>query len=261
MLRPGLVSVTFRKLTPQDIVALVRRAGAWGIEWGGDVHVPHGDLTRAREVRELTTETGLAVAAYGSYYRVGQSEGDGLPFERVLDTALELGAPTIRVWAGTAGSGATDAATRARIVAELQRIAALAARGGVRVALEFHGGTLTDDNESAVKLFAEASHPNLRTYWQPLLGFDDATCLAGLRALAPRLDHVHAYQWATAQDRRPLAEGAARWAEFLRVAAAVPGDRGVLLEFVAGDAPENFLRDTATLKAWLEVANAGSSVG
>ncbi|HNC24059.1 MAG TPA: sugar phosphate isomerase/epimerase, partial [Opitutaceae bacterium] len=100
MIHPGLVSVTFRALTPTQIVALVRQAGLRGIEWGGDIHVPHGNLARAREVREMTQEAGLSVAAYGSYYRAAQSEADGLAFEHVRATAVELGAPTIRVWAG-----------------------------------------------------------------------------------------------------------------------------------------------------------------
>ncbi|MET0262082.1 MAG: sugar phosphate isomerase/epimerase, partial [Rariglobus sp.] len=74
MIYPGLVSVTFRKLSPNEVAGLVKKAGLKGIEWGGDIHVPHGDLARAREVRELTLEHGLKTAAYGSYYRAGQSE-------------------------------------------------------------------------------------------------------------------------------------------------------------------------------------------
>ena len=61
----------------------------------------------AREVRGLTEAAGLTVAAYGSYYKAGHSEAAGLPFPQVLDTALALGAPVIRVWAGPAGSAAS----------------------------------------------------------------------------------------------------------------------------------------------------------
>jgi sugar phosphate isomerase/epimerase len=252
MIFPGLVSVTFRKLAPAEIVALVRRAGLHGIEWGGDIHVPPGDLGRAREARELTHEAGLAVAAYGSYYRAGRSEDDSLPFQRVLDTALELGAPVIRVWAGTAGSAEMEDEARWRVAADLRRIAELAARAGVRVAVEFHGGTLTDSNESTHRLLLQADQPNLFTYWQPLLDMTDEACVEGLRQLAPRLAHLHVYQWRTVQDRRPLAEGAERWRSFLQAAAAAPGDRHAMLEFVADDAPENFLSDAATLRGWLK---------
>ena len=252
MITPGLVSVTFRKIAPADIVALVRQAGLQGIEWGGDVHVPHGDLGRAREVRELTHQSGLAVTAYGSYFRVAHSEDDGLPFQQVLDTALELGAPIIRVWAGTAGSASTEEDVRWRVIADLRRVAELAAKVGVKIATEFHGGTLTDTNESASRLLVEVDHPNLYSYWQPLMGMSDEVCLDGLQKLAPRLAHLHVYHWeATPQNRRPLAEGTERWRKFLAAAATIPGDRSAMIEFVENDAPENFLRDAATLQNWL----------
>ena len=165
--------------------------------------------------------------------------------------ALELGAPIIRVWAGTTGSAVADDDARWRVVADLRRVAEQAAKVGVRVATEFHGGTLTDTNASTNRLLVEVDQPNLFTYWQPLLDQSDDEGVAGLRLLAPRLTHLHVYQWRTVKERRPLAEGAERWRKFLAAAAAIPGDRYAMLEFVAGDAPENFLRDAATLRAWL----------
>ncbi len=252
MILPGLVSVTFRQLSPAAIVGLVRQAGLRGIEWGGDIHVPHGDLVRAREVQALTVGAGLTVAAYGSYYKAAHSEGQGLHFARVLETAVTLGAPVIRVWAGPAGSAETDAATRARVVADLERIAALAAGAGVRIAAEFHGGTLTDTNESTAQLLAEVTHPNFVAYWQPSVNYDDAACLAGIDLIGERLSHVHVFHWETVRNRRPLAEGAERWAKFFSRIATVPGDRCAMLEFVEADAPESFLRDAATLRQWLE---------
>ncbi|MCF7688842.1 MAG: sugar phosphate isomerase/epimerase [Cephaloticoccus sp.] len=253
MISPGLVSVTFRKLAPADIVALVRQAGLHAIEWGGDVHVPHGDLGRAREVRELTHEAGLAVAAYGSYFRVAHSEDDGLPFQQVLATALELGAPIIRVWAGTTGSAEMAEDMRWRVVTDLRRIAELAAKVGVQITTEFHGGTLTDTNESASRLLVEVDHPNLYSYWQPLMGMSDDICLEGLHQLAPRLAHLHVYHWETTpQNRRPLAEGRERWQKFLTVAAGISGNRCAMLEFVEHDDPASFLRDAAVLQEMLK---------
>ncbi|MDB6169959.1 MAG: sugar phosphate isomerase [Verrucomicrobia bacterium] len=253
MIHPGLVSITFRALPPAQIVALVRQAGLHGIEWGGDIHVPHGNVARAREVRELTIEAGLSVAAYGSYYRAGQSESNGLPFGQVLESALELGAPTIRVWAGTAGSAASGPEMRASVVADLRRIAAAAGSSGVTVSLEFHNGTLTDTADSAARLLDEVGHANLFTYWQPPLDRDTAGCAEDLRRLLPRVTHLHVYHWKPSSTvRLPLGEGAARWRDFLGVAARDARDRHAMLEFVEGDAPENFLRDAATLKKWLD---------
>lgn len=229
----------------------MRQAGLRGIEWGGDIHVPHGDLGRAREVRELTGEAGLTIPAYGSYYRAGHSEDAGLPFAKVLESALELEAPLIRIWAGAAGSETTGEEARWHIVSDLKRIADLAGRAGVRIAAEFHAGTLNDTNASAGQLLLEVDHPNFYSYWQPLSGMSDEGCIEGLTALSPHLAHVHVFQWRTPQDRQPLAEGATRWPEFLRQAADAPGDRYAMLEFVQNDAPENFVRDAATLKTWL----------
>jgi sugar phosphate isomerase/epimerase len=237
-------------------VALVRQAGLRGIEWGGDIHAPHGNLNRAREVRELTLEAGLTVAAYGSYYRAGQDEAAGLPFASVLESALELGAPLVRVWAGTTASGSASPEVRAQIVADLRRIAAMAAGVHVGVSLEFHNGTLTDSAVATSRLLAEVAQPNLSTYWQPQPDRATDDCAQDLRRLLPRLTNLHVYHWRSAAERLPLADGAAQWRTFLEVAAAAPGDRYAMLEYVEGDAPASFLRDAATLKRWLSPSAA-----
>jgi 3-dehydroshikimate dehydratase len=47
----GLVSISFRPLSVEELIRLVTDVGLEGIEWGGDKHVPHGDLDTARRVR------------------------------------------------------------------------------------------------------------------------------------------------------------------------------------------------------------------
>ena len=120
MLTPGLVSVTFRKLTPEEIIALSAKAGVQSIEWGGDIHVPAGDVARAKEVGQQTRDAGLMVAAYGSYYRLAGGGRFPAPFEQVLATAAALGAPTIRIWAGVKGAKVCPPKERAAIVAEIE---------------------------------------------------------------------------------------------------------------------------------------------
>ncbi len=189
----GLASVTFRKLTPRQIVELAAAAGLDAIEWGGDVHVPHGDLAAAREARAMTADAGLAVASYGSYFRAGQSEAEGLAFPTVLATAQALGAPVIRVWAGTRGSAAAAPEYRALIAGDLRRIGALAGAAGLTVALECHVNTLTDTAASARQLLEEVGPARVRTYWQPPVGRAAADCCADLRMLAGYLAHLHVH--------------------------------------------------------------------
>jgi 3-dehydroshikimate dehydratase len=247
MLTSGLVSVTFRQLAPPDIVELAVAAELRGIEWGGDIHVQHGDTRAAREVRQLTEAADLRVLAYGSYFRF--RPGDA--FEPVLETAVALGAPLIRIWAGDRSSAQASAQERVAIAAESRRIARLASQAGVTLAYEFHANTLTDTIESALELLQAAE--GMHTLWQPPHDLEPAAQLAGLRAILPWLENLHAFTWrGPARDRLPLADGAKLWQPALQIAASSGRDHAVLLEFVAGDDPRNLLRDAATLNGWLE---------
>jgi sugar phosphate isomerase/epimerase len=251
-LTPGLVSITFRQFTPMEIIGWVCDAGLAAIEWGGDVHCPHGDVSTARTVGEATRAAGLEVTAYGSYYRVGHSEQEGLGFDAVLRSALALKSPVIRVWAGTRGSAEADPSYVQWVVLETRRIAALAHDAGVKVALEFHAQTLTDTTDSALRLLESVDHPALRSLWQPGNGWTPAVRRDSLRALAPWLEHVHVFHWTDQNARLPLVDGAGDWPDYLRELAEIRPGAAALLEFVAGDDPGRFLHDAATLKSWLE---------
>jgi sugar phosphate isomerase/epimerase len=250
MLIPGLVSITFRKLSPEEIIPLCQRAGVQCIEWGGDVHVPPGSSARARDVGRLTREAGLMVSAYGSYYRLGTNEAGS--FEAVLASAAALGAPTIRLWAGRKGSAETAIDERCEVIADALRVADLAARKGITISLEYHGGTLTDDRESVRALLGELAHPNIEFLWQPTNGEGVEPCASRLLEVLPRLRNVHVFHWwPTAAERHPLAEGEARWRTYIEIVRESGRDADFLLEFVKEDAPEQFVADAATLTRWL----------
>ena len=251
MLTPGLVSITFRKLSPEEIIALCGRAGVKCIEWGGDVHVPPGDAARAREVGQLTREAGLEVAAYGSYYRMGANEPGA--FEAVLVSAAALGAPTIRVWAGRKGALETEVDERCEVIADALRVADLAAQRGITVSLEYHANTLTDDRESARALLGELAHPNIEFLWQPTNGAPVDECASRLIEMLPRLRNVHVFHWwPTAAERQPLADGETAWRTYIDIVRDSGRDADFLLEFVRGDEPEQFVADAAELRRWLE---------
>jgi len=248
MLTLGLVSVSFRPHPPEEIVQACVRAKLGSIEWGGDVHVPHGNLEQAEAVAKLTTNHGLTVAAYGSYYRAGYSANEGLPFQRVLDTALALDAPVIRIWAGRQGSAATTPALRRTIVDDLTACAEAAGQHRRQIALEFHADTLADEADETVRLLQEINHPALRSYWQPRHGEDTAGALAGLRSLSEWLSHVHVFEWwPTHRERHSLGHGRVRWRAFLRQAATTSGDRHALLEFMPHDRLDELSIEAATL--------------
>ncbi|MFO7821095.1 MAG: TIM barrel protein [Lentisphaeria bacterium] len=253
-IKGGLVSITFRDLIPSQIIDLVAESGLSGIEWGGDIHVPHGEAAVAERVGERTRTAGLEVAAYGSYYRAAESKPRGLEFSTVCDTAMALGADVIRVWAGAKSSEEADLDYRLQVRDDLLRIADHAGEYDIKVEMEYHGGTLTDTNESAVQLAKEAEHPNLLFGWQPPNGQPYDYSLSGLRAIKHRLCHLHVFHWSVESGKgvkHPLAEGSSVWPGYIREAEATPGQRYALIEFVADGTPEQFRRDATTLQDWL----------
>lgn len=256
MIRSGLVSITFRQLSPQEIVALVAQSGLDAIEWGGDVHVPHGDVAQARLVRRMTEDAGLAIAAYGSYYRVGH--GEPVPFDAVVESTVALGAPTIRVWAGKQGSAAADAAYWERVVADSRAIADLAQQAGIAVAYEYHGNTLTDTDASALRLLQTVAHDNVKTYWQPPGGAPVDENLEGLSTILPWLTNVHVFSWRDSDGQRErmlLDTKTDEWTRYLAKVATTNRDHIAMIEFVRDDEPGNFLKDAQTLKQWLEAGS------
>lgn len=243
---PGLVSITFRALSPADIIRLAAEAGLQAIEWGADVHVPPGDLVLARRVGDETRAAGLAVSSYGSYYKAGQAPER---FEAILATARALGAPRIRVWAGTVGAEEADSAVRRAITDDLRRVVDRSAGEGVRVAAEFHSGTLTSNAASAWALLQDV--PGLESYWQPRAGIQPAEALEDLRVLSGRIVHAHVFHWYPTWERQPLSAGAACWPQYLKALAALGRTVQVQLEYVKEDQPGQLRTDVATLLAWL----------
>ena len=82
LILPGLLSITFRSLTWDDIIQQVIAAGLSAIEWGGDIHVRAGDVELAKTVRRRCEESGILISAFGSYYRAGTNPESFAPVAR-----------------------------------------------------------------------------------------------------------------------------------------------------------------------------------
>ncbi len=245
-MKTGLVSVTFRKKSPREIIELARKAGLDGIEWGGDVHATSPEA--AKEIRRMMEE--LSVFSLGSYYNAGSGKGD---FESVFETACALQAPNIRVWAGPEDGRTAGPECWERVIADSRRIARIAAAEGKTISFEYHGGTLTSLQENALKLIRAIGEPNVRLYWQPLDCNPEEEKCAHVKELAAAgcLLNLHVYQW-NGGLRLPLAEGEERWQPWIN--AAAPAANAALLEFVRDDDPAQFLQDAAVLKRMVEAA-------
>lgn len=239
-MKTSLLSVTFRKKTVEEIVALAAQGGVDAIEWGSDVHVPPTDPANAAKALQLCRENGLEVSAYGTYYRCDDED-----FAPYLETALLLETPVIRVWTGKLGSADCPAETRRSITEKLAEAVKMASAKGCIIAVEYHPYTLTDTLESTLQLLADV--PGLYTYWQYVLDLSVEENLSHIEALGEKVQNIHAY-YHEEKQQFPLAAGKDAWFKYLTKAQQCTQARYVGLEFVRGGTAEQFLEDAATLK-------------
>ncbi len=214
------------------------------------MHVPPRGAN-VSEIRRISADHGLTICSYGSYYRVGQPLDE---LKACLDTAADLGTQIVRIWAGQKGSKEMSSDERQATVAMMIEGAQIAREQGLTLALEYHGGTLTDERDSACRLVEETAcvADALKFYWQPRFTLSAEERLASLNEVRSRLSHLHVFSW-TAEpwpnNRLPLADEESMWKKVL---SSMKEDRYALLEFVKDDSDESLLRDAATLRGWCE---------
>lgn len=240
---PGLVSITFRKLKPAEVVSLCAETNLSLIEWGGDIHVPAGDREAAKQVRHLTEASGLRTSCYGSYWRAEE----GSPFDPILQSALALGVPKIRIWAGAKSSERTSDLEWAGIRDRMLFAADQAEEHGISLSLEIHPNTLTDYPQPALRLLT-ALEKRVAAHWQPSPYLNPEQNFHFLHLLAPFVSGFHVFHWLSREgevERRPLADGLKDWEHFLTL--APPASHPLMLEFVRGDDPKQLKQDAADL--------------
>lgn len=249
MLTAGLLSVTFRKISPELIIEIAARAELQVIEWGGDIHVVPGALKKAQQIAHLAAASGIRCISYGSYYRAG--EANPFDFHTVADTALALGASTVRVWAGARGSVEADDEYRRTVWEDTARICRIAEQKQLTVTFEFHSGTLTDSLPSLHALRQAADSPAFRSGWQPTVNATPQQRRAELQEVLPFLSTMHVFHWLSNGTRLPLADGKPEWMDYLQLATRSGRDIPVMLEFVRNDSVQQLLDDAETLKKML----------
>jgi sugar phosphate isomerase/epimerase len=251
MIHPGVCSLTLPQLNPQEIIDLCIETGLTHIEWWGKDHAPMGDISVATIVGELTRKSGLIISTYGSYYKVGDSEEKGLSFQDVLNSAVALKAPSIRVWAGAGGSKDCHEDQRNAVIDDTFRIAEMSEKEGISITFEYHGGTLTDSNSSTIEFLGKVEHPSIFSGWQPRTGVELSENLEGLQEVLTRLSTIHVFNWTKSPEgkhlRHPLNESIQEWQQYFDIVSKSGRDHNALLEFVKDGKIDQFKKDAKTL--------------
>ena len=192
-----------------------------------------GDTAAARAPR-ASAAAGSTIASYGSYL-FAAGPPDEAESGAVLDTAVALGVPNVRVWAGVRRSSPAPKSTRGSWTGSRRSRSRPPSRE-LTVGLEFHGGTPTATRRGR----ARAARRGRRTEPLDLLAAavlarpDDARRPTPRRSTAsapafapPRVRVGRARGPAPARRRAPTAGG-------VLGAACAGGDRVAFLEFVDG---------------------------
>ena len=225
-MKSGLVSISFRKKSIKELIKATKESGLEYIEWGGDVHVPMGNVKLAREVRRKMHGAGLKCASYGSYFGLMYhcDEHYPLPFKKVLKTAKALGAKTVRVWLGWPKCGCKKGHEQyickkgyAHAVNTARELCNKAKKFGLTLSIECHFATLTDDYHDTLRFIGDVGCDNLRLYWQPNHSKSFEYNLEALKALLPYITNVHVFNWNETGDKFPLCDGECQWKQYLEV--------------------------------------------
>ena len=242
MYKIGLVSISFRGHSPEDIFAAAADAGLCCIEWGSDVHTPFADLLRLEQIARLQEKYGIHCCSYGTYFRLGITPIGELP--EYIRAAKTLGTGILRLWCGNKKASDYTAEERAFLFAQCEEAAQLAEREGVTLCLECHCGTYTETAERALELMQAVDSPAFRMYWQPNQFRTPEDNLSYLRLLRPYITHIHVFQWKK-DDRFPLEAGMEEWTAYLQ---ELSGEHILLLEFMPDDDIRSLGREAATLR-------------
>lgn len=251
-MKTGLTSVSFRKLSCDEVIALAARAGVDGIEWGSDVHVPECDIKNAETVAKKTRAAGLCVISYGSYFCLGE----GKDFAPYVTAARALGTDTIRIWGGKKEKWELAPDEYGVLVSEMKAIGGMAAREGITVALEYHQHSITATAEDAAEFVRSVGLPNVRLYWQAIINRAHPDNLADIDVVAPYLANVHVFNYIEGkQELLSAGNGFGEWVAYAQKIAKIPGEHAFMTEFCKGGLPESFIADAEVIRAVIKAAN------
>lgn len=239
----GLVSVSFRKHSPEEILQATRNAGLSCIEWGSDVHAPCKDIQRLRGIADLQKKYGIACSSYGTYYNPEIHLLADLT--DYIIAAKILGTNILRIWGGTKRGADMTEEELFSFTDTCQKAADLAKAQDVTLCLECHMRSVTETPDFALTLMEAVNSPHFRMYWQPFQWLDTEGSLTVARAVSPYVEHIHVFNW-KGSGKFPLREGTEAWKRYLSV---FKTPRTLLLEFMPDDRIETLSDEADALRA------------
>lgn len=248
----GLCTISAKAKGVEEVIDLAGDVGYDGVEvWGKD----HVADTEPERIARAAADAGLEVPTYGSYLRCG-SEAFSESLEAELAVAEDLGADTIRVWAGCQEYGDHDADHWEAVVADLERATEAATDRGLSVTVEKHANTVTNNLEGSRRLIEAVDHEGCGLNYQPGFSIPADELEREAEALEPLSNQLHlqATRERTDGDRGPLSEAYYDLDAILRPFRQGGFEGYANVEFVTGDRPyrDAIAADLETVRSLLD---------
>lgn len=246
----GMTSLTLGGYTPAQVITVAKEAGIQGIEWGvSEGHMALKDAQRAQIIRKLSQESGIEIFSLGAYcYMEDREECD-----QVLETAVLLGAPVIRIWAGTKPPCECEESYKDLIAKNTFYMAERAVKRGIKLGFEYHPWTLTETAEDAVDLIKRVNHPSVALYWQPSGGLSIEKNVHNRNLVLPMcVGNIHVQNYSSTAGYGLLSEIRERLEVYF--GDIRHEDYHVMIEFVKDGSVENLKADAAALQEIIGVS-------
>ena len=163
----GLVSLGLGKQSLEEMIAFAQQAGCETIELNGRATV-HQNLWIEREPQAIATPiaaAGLRIGSLGGYCSMAQVTDEELAaqveqFMAYCATAVDLGIPVVRAFAGDVVEGQTLDALYPQLVAGFRAVMARVSGWPIKVGIENHG-RLINHGDWLASLIRDVGAPNL----------------------------------------------------------------------------------------------------
>lgn len=234
----GLVSVSFRQHSPEEIVMAVKNAGLECIEWGSDIHAPCDDLEKIHNIVELQNKHGISCSSYGTYFKLCKDNVEEL--QKYIDAAKLLGTDILRLWCGEKSIDLCTESEKSQLYSECIRAAKIAEENNVVLCMECHNNSYTETIQGTMELMQTVNSPNFCMYWQPnqLKTLEQNIEYAEL--VSPYCKRVHVFNW-DGNNKYKLSLAENTWKKYVEI---LKNTDTYLLEFMPDDKIES-LKDEA----------------
>lgn len=245
----GMTSLTLRNENAENVIKYAKEAGLSGIEWGvAENHMPLLDKEQAEKIKKMSEESGIKIFSLGSYCKMTSKED----CDKTLLTAVMLGAPVIRLWAGEKSPENADESYISMIVENTLYMAKKAEEYSIKLGFEYHNGTLTQESASAVDFMKRVNRENVGLYWQPVGALSAEENKAAFSDVLPyAIGNLHIHNHSVETGYKKLSEIEENIKLYYNDIKDEPFN--LLIEFVKDSNIQNLKDDAKTLKTALNI--------